>query len=344
MPVPPPESAPARDAEDSRPRESSRLSDGARAWALSTRWNARRHTDGAALVEEVRAAGFDALELGYDLTRDLVPGIQACVERGEVRVVSVHNYCPVPMGVPRGHPELFTFADPDPRIRAKAVEATAATVRFAAGVGASVVVVHAGYVRCRAGTPRLHRLIRAGRGDSRAFERVRARLDRRRERYAPRALAWVREGLEALAPVLDETGVRIGLENLPFWEAVPSEIETLGLIHDLGAARLGYWHDTGHGHLREGLGFTHHARLLERVAAGLIGAHLHDACLPDRDHLLPGEGGIDFASLAPWLAAPGCLHVMEPSREASAEALRAARTRLDALLARPRDGDAKGAG
>ncbi len=342
MPVPP-DAGFHPDGEDSRFRESSCFGagspppGGAAVWALSTRWNARRHTDGAALTAEIREAGYEALELSYDLTRDLVPGIRAGVERGDVRVVSVHNYCPVPMGVPRGHPELFTFADPDPRRHAKAIEATAATVRFAAELGARVVVVHAGYVRMRAGTPRLNALIRAGREGDRAFERARARLDRRRERHAPRALERVRAGLEALAPLLDETGVKIGLENLPFWEAVPSEIETLGLVETLGAERVGYWHDIGHGHLREGLGFIHHARLFERLAPCTLGLHIHDARRPDEDHLLPGEGEVDFAALAPVLGGGDWLRVVEPRRDAAPEALRAAREQLETLFTPPQD-------
>ena len=44
--------------------------------------------------------------------------LRAMVEQKAVRVVSVHNFCPVPIGAPRGHPELFTFADPDDRVRA----------------------------------------------------------------------------------------------------------------------------------------------------------------------------------------------------------------------------------
>lgn len=302
-------------------------------FAVSTRWNTRRHRDGGALIEEIRSAGFDAIELGFDLTRDLVPGIEAAVSAGDIRVVSVHNYCPVPMGAARGHPELYTLADPDPRIRARAVRHTAETVRFAAGMGARIVVVHAGYVRLWRGTPRLYRLWAGDGVESRAFARARERLDRARERKAPRSLDWIRVGLEALLPVLEETGVRIGLENLPFWEAVPSETETASLVSEFGADRIGYWHDVGHGHLREGLGFTQHARLLERLRGVTLGLHVHDARMPNEDHLLPFEGEVDFFALAPVVPPPPAPLVIEPRRDASAEALREQCRRLEALFA-----------
>ena len=40
---------------------------------LSTRWNAHRHTDGEAMLTEILDLGFDGAELGYNLTRDLLP-------------------------------------------------------------------------------------------------------------------------------------------------------------------------------------------------------------------------------------------------------------------------------
>ena len=88
-------------------------------FALTTRWNAGRHTDGEALIEEILGMGFRHVELGYDLRRDLVPGVMKMVEKGAVKVDSVHNYCPVPMGAPYGHPELFTLADRDATVNRK---------------------------------------------------------------------------------------------------------------------------------------------------------------------------------------------------------------------------------
>ena len=65
-------------------------------FALSTRWNASRHTAGEALAEEILRLGIDHLELGYDLGVFLLPGIRSMVASGAIRVDSLHNYCPVP--------------------------------------------------------------------------------------------------------------------------------------------------------------------------------------------------------------------------------------------------------
>lgn len=291
-------------------------------FALSTRWNARRHADGNRLVEEIRAAGFSLIELSYDLRRDLLPGIQEQIRSGGIRVVSLHNYCPVPMGAPRGHPEIWTFADPDPLIRRKAVENTAATIRLAAETGAGVVVVHAGYVRMRPLSPRLIRLAEHGRLDSWWGRRTAQALDRRRERLAPRHLDWVSGCLERLLPVLDECGVLLGLENLPSWESVPSETEFPDLMKRFPGSRLRYWHDIGHGAIREQLGWINAVRTVERLALWLGGFHIHDIHPPARDHILPGEGIVPFGDYAPWIRDPLPL-VLEMDRLATADQLRA---------------------
>ena len=72
--------------------------------ALTTRWNAGRHRDGQALVEEILGLGFRRIELGYDTRADLLPGIRQMVDTRAVRVDSLHNFCPIPLGAPRGHP------------------------------------------------------------------------------------------------------------------------------------------------------------------------------------------------------------------------------------------------
>ena len=73
-------------------------------FSLSTHWNAANHDSGEAIVDEILAMGIDSLELGYDLRIDQVAGVRRRVEEGAVRVASVHNYCPTPVGAPYGHP------------------------------------------------------------------------------------------------------------------------------------------------------------------------------------------------------------------------------------------------
>ena len=62
--------------------------------ALSTRWNAGRHRDGRAMIEEILALGIDRVELGYDLRAELIPGVKDAIASGAVRADSAATRWP----------------------------------------------------------------------------------------------------------------------------------------------------------------------------------------------------------------------------------------------------------
>lgn len=69
--------------------------------SCSTCWNSGRHTDGAAMIQEILDLGFDTVELGHGIRLSLVEGILKMVEAGKVKVSSLHNFCPLPPEIPR---------------------------------------------------------------------------------------------------------------------------------------------------------------------------------------------------------------------------------------------------
>ncbi len=281
-------------------------------FALSTHWNAARHAQGETLIEEILGLGFKAVELGYDLRLELVPGVRAMVAQKAIRVDSVHNICPIPLGAPRGHPELYTLASPDPRERAQAIHYTTQTIRFAAELGARVVVTHAGNVDMPPYSRDLFDLALAGQSHHPRFEKLKMKMMDQREKRAPRQLEYLVQGLEQLLPVLQETGVQLALENLPTWEALPTEVELEGLFRRLGNQHLRYWHDLGHGQIRQNLGFINHERWLERLQPHLSGMHVHDVAPPATDHVMPPRGQIDFSRFQRF-ALMDIIRVVEPS-------------------------------
>ena len=111
--------------------------------SISTHWNAAWHESGEGVIDDVLALGVDAVELGYNLRIDQVPGVRTRVNEGAVKVYSVHNYCPTPVGAPHGHPELFLMSAREQRTRDSAVLHISNTIQFAAEMGADVVVIHA---------------------------------------------------------------------------------------------------------------------------------------------------------------------------------------------------------
>ena len=67
-------------------------------YSFSTCWNSHRHTDGRAMLREIRELGFACAELSHGTRISLLPGILEAVDAGEIRISSLHNFCPLPIG------------------------------------------------------------------------------------------------------------------------------------------------------------------------------------------------------------------------------------------------------
>jgi sugar phosphate isomerase/epimerase len=281
-------------------------------FALSTHWNASRHARGEDLIEEILGLGFTRVELGYDLRMELVEGVKAMVARQAVKVDSLHNICPVPLGASRGHPEIYTLGSTDARERAQAVSFTAKTLRFAAELGARVVVTHAGNVDMTRYSGDLFDMALSGQTYTPRFEKLKIKMMEQREKHAPRQLDYLFQGLEQLMPVLEETGVTLAIENLPTWEAIPTELEFEAIFRRFGDRHIRYWHDLGHGQIRQNMGLINHERWLERLHPYLAGMHVHDVAPPATDHVMPPRGHIDFQRFHRF-ALSDMVRVIEPS-------------------------------
>lgn len=105
-----------------------------------------------------------------------------------------------------------------------------------------------------------------------------------------------RRSLDELTPYALACGVKIALENL-----FPSNHELLErLLGDYSAESVGICYDSGHGNIvGDGLAF------LDRVKARLIALHLNDNLGSRDQHLVPGQGSVDWTKLAALITASG---------------------------------------
>jgi sugar phosphate isomerase/epimerase len=268
--------------------------------AISTHWNAHQHGCGEAMVDEILELGLSRMELGYDLTRDLVPGVTEAIKNERITVTSVHNYCPIPMGAPQGHPELFLFSSSDARTRERAITHTLETARFAAAMGAKTVVVHAGRIEMKPITPKLIALAENGKQDSRRYEKLKMKLLTKRDAKAARHKEYLYDCLEKMLPDLESRQVSLALEKQPSREAMPTETEMLDIAQHFESPFIRHWYDAGHGKIRDNLGMVASIRWLQRLEPWLAGMHLHDVQFPARDHIMPPQGGMDFELLRPF--------------------------------------------
>lgn len=314
-------------------------------FSLSTNWFASRSTPGAAIVQTVQELGFDALELGYRLTDAQGAEILRCIEDGTASAPSLHAYCPEPMGVPSGHPELYLIASTDPDERAMASAFLRRSLDFAKRTHARAIVLHTGrikrpwvYSNTLIGmAERLSEVSGARFSDPDEFDeedqarapahprgtadpfatpgyRWRARVNAwRRRRGIAAHLDALRRQLDAILPEFEKAGVALCMENLPSWEAIPSEAEAAQLIADYNTPHLRFWNDLGHMQVRANMHWLDDPvgtslRMLPLTA----GCHIHDVQHLAHDHCAPGKGSVDFASLAPFGAAD-IIRVFEPA-------------------------------
>jgi len=300
--------------------------------AFSTNWNASRHYDGEAIVSEILGMGFDTIELGHGLSVSQLHGIRGAFAKGGFNVVSVHNFCPMPVEIPVDNPDCYEFSSHRPRERERAFKLTRQTMETASEFGARFVVLHLGRIQSLRGmTDGLLSLLREKGAADRSY--CRAKLDAVLKREGSSG-GYLKRLMTALEPLVEEASRRnltLVIENRSDFEALPTERELLALMKSFDSPHLRYWHDFGHAQMRESLGLLDHAQWLGEIAPYAVGAHLQDAAWPDEDHLVPFQGEIPFDRLVPLLSS-SIPYVLELSRNATPEAIRSSVARWNTLF------------
>ena len=294
------------------------------------------------MLKEIADLGFSHAELSHGIRITLVPGVLKAVEQGLIEISSTHNFCPLPTGITQAAPNLFEPSALDTREQEQWVRQTKRSIDFAAQVGARVLVLHLGSVRFRWFHPgqKLERQAekRGGRalGADPTYTAVRDKaLLKMLKRMRPN---WerVKLSLEQVRGYAHEKGVALGLENRERFEELPLDDDFQDLLGELTQPHTaGYWHDTGHAHIKEGLALINHREQLQKNAAHTLGFHLHDVNGAGQDHQAIGSGLIDFEMVSGFWK-PEHLLVLEFSPRLPTPDIVRSKERVDALLARPK--------
>jgi sugar phosphate isomerase/epimerase len=270
-------------------------------FAFSTCWNSMRHTDGRAMLAEVRTLGFEYAELGHGTRLSLVDGIRAAVAAGEIKISSLHNFCPLPIGVNGPSPDYYRPSALRETERLLAVRHTQRTIEFAAELGAKVVVLHLGTVEMRHFTEKLIQFVAEGQSRTPKFANLRVKAVTVRAEKKQKNFEQLYRSLDDIVPRARAAGVRLGVETRFGIEEIPNEDEIGEVIARYGADTVGYCHDVGHAQVKENFGMASHESLLNRYRGHTAAMHLQDFAPPAFDHQPPGAGTFDFKRLAPFV-------------------------------------------
>jgi sugar phosphate isomerase/epimerase len=266
-------------------------------YSLSTCWNSHRHTDGQAMLREIRDLGFEYAELSHGIRISLLPGVFQAVEAGEIKISSLHNFCPLPMGVNHAAPNIFKFTADNPRERENAVRHTLKTIETAVRLNAKLVVLHMGCVDMKDYTDKLVEMVGEKKRETPKFQKLMEEALAKREDKKESAMANAYDVLRKLIAAAEPHGIKLGIENREAIEEIPFENDFQFFLMEFQSPSVVYWHDTGHAQIKENLGLIHHLFHLESLKERLYGFHVHDVEFPGRDHRPPGSGMIDFKSL-----------------------------------------------
>jgi sugar phosphate isomerase/epimerase len=273
------------------------------------------------MLREVRELGFEYAELSHGTRISLMPGILEAVDAGEIRISTLHNFCPLPMGVNYSAPNLYQFTAERERERELALRYTLKTLEFASRVKAPLVVLHLGSVEMKDYSGKLKEMLSRGEKDSPKYAKLCTEMAEKREAKKEKYIERLYEMLGKIVPEAESRGVKLGCENREALEEIPFESDFMFLFREFASPNVTYWHDTGHAQIKENLGFIHHAMHLESLADRLAGFHIHDVQPPARDHCAPGTGSVNFAALKP-LVKPHHIKVFEFSPTLTVEELK----------------------
>ncbi|MDP6124448.1 MAG: sugar phosphate isomerase/epimerase family protein [Candidatus Latescibacteria bacterium] len=137
---------------------------------------------------------------------------------------------------------------------------------------------------CREAAIRLHRL-----GGSVVVLHS-SRLYATTSENADDRLPRMRESLERIVDEAAPLGVKAAVENLECGALGRSADELEAVLEGFDAAHTGVCLDTGHAFLQPAQG----AQLVRQIAPRVITTHFHDNNGKRDEHLLPGEGSVDW--------------------------------------------------
>ena len=270
------------------------------------------------MLKEIRDLGFEYAELSHGIRISLLPGIIDGVEAGEIKITTLHNFCPLPIGINHAAPNIFKFSSSDPRERENAYRHSLKTIETAARLKAKLVVLHMGDIDMKDYTDRLVEMLGNGEKENPKYEKLcREVVDKREDKKEkPQQLAW--DMLRRILPEAEARGLMLGVENREALEEIPLDDDLSFLFQEFNHPAVRYWHDTGHAQIKHNLGFIDHAMHLENLLPYLAGFHIHDVIFPGRDHAPPGSGTVDFKALAQFVR-PDHIKVFEFSPGVSRE-------------------------
>lgn len=274
--------------------------------SISTSWYDQSKQPISEWLRCIKKIGYNAVELSYKVTQEQLDEAIGVLDKLELRVSSIHNFCPTPNDGDsiRHISNYYRLSSLDEEERLSAVKWTKTAIDTAVLVSAKVVVIHAGTLDFEdERSPKLFQLFIDGQVDTPEFSIERKRiLKARSEKRGPYIVA-LNKSLDEVTAYAREKGIIIGMETRYYPIEIPNFDEIGYYLNQYDQQVMGYWHDVGHAEINGRLGVTSHQKFLDTYKDRLVGVHLH-GINGRRDHLAPFEGDMNLKQYLSYFIDP----------------------------------------
>jgi len=291
--------------------------------SVSTSWNSTINDNGDSIIDQIVESGVTNIELGFSINEQMLKSIIKRVQSNQIKISSIHNFCPVLPGYKPGSftPDFFSLSSPDEAQRDKAVLLTKRSIDTAKFVGAKNLVVHAGRIEMAQRTKELISLYNAGKRDSQQYTQLLQEIKQERDQKKQPYLEAIIKSLDVIIRSAAELDINICLENRFYHREIPYFDEFEFFFKQFSQSKnLFYWYDLGHAQVGENLGFARNMDFLNAYGDRIAGMHLHDVT-GTHDHQIPGLGDFDFTLLKPFIK-KHTITVIEVHQPATVEQLK----------------------
>jgi len=287
---------------------------------VSTAWRSGKVKSGDELYGKMYELATGAIELEYRITDAICRQMKPLLKKGEIKVLSIHNYFPVPDILSAGSGDALLLSSPDEDERKRALKYTAITIEHANDLEVQAVVLHLGNTGIDSHKKEFFKFYDEKKIESEEYakflEKIRTERDRVKQKYFDSVLFC----LDKLANIAERENVMLGIENRYYLHQIP-DFEEMGIIlKKFEGSNIRYWHDAGHAETWQNLGIKKHEEWLKEYGVHLLGIHLHD-CEGCNDHNAPGKGKVDFKMIKKYLK-PETIKIIEVKPEVTEESLR----------------------
>ncbi len=301
-------------------------------FGISISWNSFRYTDGTKIISEIKSVGFNEIELSFNLPSQTLEDIYSSFCQGGIKVLSVHNFCPIPDGLKREEalPDFYSIASGDEQARKLAVIQAKKSIDTASRFNAKAVVLHSGRVEIPDKTKDLIRLYAQGLKNERVFIELRNEIANERKERATPFFERTLKSLEEINRYAVNKGIYLGVETRNYYREIPSFDEIGVILKEFRGSNIFYWHDCGHAQIMENLGFIKHKEFLLAYGNSMIGMHIHDV-VGCSDHRAPFTGEMNFTLLKPYFK-ENIIKIIEAHYPATEDELRKSKSFLEGMV------------